>query len=393
MISDDIVLSAHEDRFGKSAEWISRAPGRVNLIGEHVDYNGGFVLPAAIDREIKLAASTNGTGTIRVYSMEYGETFECPTDALPSPGEVEGWRAYLVAVMSLFRKRGADIPSFNAVITGDVPLGAGLSSSAAFSVCVATFLNAVTNMELAGRDIALLAQGAEQSRYVGVQCGIMDQFISALGESGKALLIDCHTLESRLVALEGNTTSILVINSMKRRGLVDSEYNQRRTECAEALRMLSARESTDYPSLRHVSVEIFERHATEMSDKIRRRARHAITENIRVLDFARAAESGEWQGAGDALYASHASLRDDYEVSCTELDFLSQISRKIPGVYGCRMTGAGFGGCAVALINTDLSGSIIEAFRSGFSAKFAVTPDIYKTIPSPGASAHRIAPS
>lgn len=393
MISDKTVTAAHQEQFGQDATWISRAPGRVNLIGEHVDYNGGFVLPAAIDREIKLAATLNDTGKIRVYSMEFDETFECAANALPKPGAVKGWQAYLVAVLSLFEEKGATIPSISAVITGNVPLGAGLSSSAAFSVCIATFMNAISGLALSGREIALLAQQAERSAYVGVQCGIMDQFISALGEAGKALLIDCHTLESRLVSLEGNETGILVINSMKQRGLVDSEYNQRRAECSEALRLLNEWEGTNHPSLRHVPLDVFTRHESRMNDRIRRRARHAITENSRVMDFARAAETGNWPAAGDALYASHASLRDDYEVSCSELDFLSDLGRKIPGVHGCRMTGAGFGGCAVAVIDRSKSDEIIDAFSDGFSAKFGITPDIYKTIPSSGASAYQVTKS
>lgn len=390
MIDEGMLVNLHRDIHGSSPDWIARAPGRVNLIGEHVDYNGGFVLPAAIDREVRLVATGRGDQIIRVHSKEYNETFEFASDTLPTPGSVDGWQAYLVAVVSRFRERGLVIPGFDAVIAGDVPLGAGLSSSAAFSVCLATFLNALAGAGITPRDLALLAQEAEHCDYIGVKCGIMDQFISALGEEGTALLLDCHTLEYRHVSMDPSGAAIVIINSMKRRGLVDSEYNQRREECATALRLLSQWEGVEYPTLRHVPLEVFEKHATHLEDKTRRRARHGITENHRVMEFAEAAESGNWKRAGVALYESHASLRDDFEVSCRELDFLSAISEEISGVHGCRMTGAGFGGCAVALVEPDKADTAARQFQELFRAEFNVLPDVYQSIPGPGASARKV---
>lgn len=388
MISDSVITGIFEEKFATTPTLIARAPGRVNLIGEHTDYNGGFVLPAAIDREMKLAAAVAGE-TVRVWSEEFAELFEFSAATLPEPGAVEGWKAYFVAVLERFRARGHAVPGMMAAATGDVPLGAGLSSSAAFAVAIGTLVNQVCQAGLGPRDIALLAQEAEHSPYIGVQCGIMDQFISAMGEEGNALLIDCHSLDARLVPLDPAGARILILNSMKKRGLVDSEYNKRREECAAALKALSELEGTIYASLRHVPIEVFERHAAELPPEQRRRARHAITENIRVHTFAQEASAGRWKWAGEALTESHASLRDDYQVSCDELDFLAETAGTIDGVFGCRMTGAGFGGCAVALAEPHLAESAAQEFQRRFKEKFGVLPEVYLTRPGAGARVHR----
>lgn len=389
MIDESTITRIFEAKFATSPNLIARAPGRVNLIGEHTDYNGGFVLPAAIDREMKLAARVGGD-SVRVWSEEFGALYEFPSSALPEPGGVDGWRAYFVAVLARFRERGFRIPGMMVAATGDVPLGAGLSSSAAFAVAVATLVNHVCGAGLSPRDIAVLAQEAEHSAYIGVKCGIMDQFISAMGEEGNALLIDCHTLDAKLVPLDPTGATILIINSMKKRGLVDSEYNKRREECAAALKTLSELGGEDYPSLRHVPVEVFDRHADSLAEGPRRRARHAITENHRVETFAREASAGRWTEAGVALKGSHASLRDDYQVSCAELDFLAEAADTIDGVHGCRMTGAGFGGCAVALVVPEKANAAAAEFQRRFEKEFGVRPDVHLTRPGAGARVHYV---
>ena len=349
MISDIQLNEAFQRQYSASATLIARAPGRINLIGEHTDYNGGFVMPAAIEYEIKMAARPSSTGTTRLHSINYTENFDYPAANLPAPAETH-WYSYWLAVCQQFEKRGITVPALDVALHGDVPLGAGLSSSAAFEVCAATLINHVTGAGLSAREIALLAQAAEHSEYVGVMCGIMDQFASALGQDAHALFLDCHSLDYEAVPFDPSGASIVIINSNKPRELRSSDYNTRRRECEDGLRLINQAEGANYATLRHIPQDVFEKHATSLPEKVRARVKHNLSENARVKSFVASLKEGDWQTAGAALYASHASLRDDYEVSCAELDAIVEIARESGLAYGCRMTGGGFGGCAVALV-------------------------------------------
>jgi len=265
-----------------------------------------------------------------------------------------------------------------------------LSSSAAFEVCAATLLNKVCQAGLSPKEIALLAQAAEHSAYVGVRCGIMDQFASALGQSAHALFVDCHSLDYEAVPFDPDGASIVIINSNKPRELRGSDYNRRRLECEEGLRLINEKENASYATLRHIPLEIFDRHAATLPEKVRQRVKHNLTENTRVREFVEALKRSDWDAAGDALYASHASLRDDFEVSCAELDAIVEIARDSKLAYGCRMTGGGFGGCAVALV----APANVENFKAHleplYKDRTGLEATVYSTRPMQGAAVETV---
>jgi len=336
--------------FGRPAQFEARAPGRVNLIGEHTDYNGGFVMPAAIERSMRMAAAPNDDGVLRLHSLNFDKACEIPLNGALEPRTEERWVNYFLAVIDQFQQRGAAAPGMDVVLWGDVPLGSGLSSSAAYEVCAASLILAAQGASMTGPEIALLGQAAEHSRFVGVKCGIMDQFISANGARDHALKLDCHDLSFALAPFDSGRASIVIIDSTKKRGLVDSEYNRRREECEQGLEMLRRLGGEEYETIRHIPGAIFEANQNELPEDVRKRIRHNLTENHRVNGFAAALAKGDFKEAGWLLYQSHQSLAKDYEVSCAELDAIVDIASRIDGVFGCRMTGAGFGGCCVALV-------------------------------------------
>ena len=389
MIEDAEIAGIFSGHFGMPPEYLARAPGRTNLIGEHTDYNGGFVLPAAIDNEIKMAARCNGRPRLNLYSGNFSERSSFDMHGAPGQPRARGWQNYFLAVVAQFHKRGISVPGLDVAIKGDVPLGAGLSSSAAYEVCAAVLLDAVCGAGMNRRDLALLAQAAEHSEFVGVRCGIMDQFISALGSANHALLIDCHSLDYQLFPFDSSGASIVIVNSMKRRGLMDSEYNQRRFECEEGLRIIRERSGVNYETVRHIPMDVFTAHAAELPENSRKRLRHNLSENARVLSFSEGLKQNDWPTLGKLLYESHASLRDDFSVSCAELDRIVEIASTCDGVYGCRMTGAGFGGCAVALVKPDMVAPFVERLTGKYRGTFGVTPDTYVSAPAAGAGVRR----
>ncbi len=391
MIDERTILRTYRKRFGHEAQLLARAPGRVNLIGEHTDYNGGFVLPIAIDRDVAIAAAETRESTVRIYSVQFDETVEIPLSyegVVPLPGT---WASYVLGVMREFQLRGYTLPSLTAVIDGDVPLGAGLSSSAALEVATAALLDAMVAAGMDGRTLALLAQDAENGPCVGMQCGIMDQFISANARIGRALQLDCHSLQADYIRFAEDAPTVVILDSGRQRGLVDSEYNQRRAECTVALSALRTAGGEDFPTLRHVPADMLERHASSLDPIVARRARHAITENGRVHDFADAIQEGDWTRAGRRLLQSHASLRDDYQVSCPELDWIVEHAMQIDGVHGCRMTGAGFGGSAVALAEERAIPALSGTMADRYAAEFGRALTVYTTHPAPGAHVSVIA--
>lgn len=379
------VKDAFLKQFNAEPEFVVRAPGRVNLIGEHTDYNEGFVFPTAIDREMIIAATPNGSDEIVAYSLDYNETDRFSLSNI-GKSEEHPWADYLRGVLSTLQKRKFVVSGFNAVLAGNVPQGAGLSSSAAYEVAVVTLCNEIDKLSIAVKDVALIAQQAE-NEFVGMQCGIMDQFISALGQEDAALMIDCRSLDYRAVPLKlaDRGYAIVITNSGVRRGLVDSEYNARRSECADGVKLLSKMTGRKLNSLRDIEIDEFERHEGQMPAKVVQRCRHVISENKRVLDAVSALERSELEAFGELMNQSHVSLRDDFEVSCPEVDQLVELSQKHSGVLGARMTGAGFGGCTVAIMTNDS----VEPFRKSvipqYEKQTGRTAEIYVCTSTAGA--------
>lgn len=319
-----------------------RAPGRVNLIGDHTDYNDGFVLPTAIDRHIAVAAAARDDHRVNVYSRNFDQWdhFNLRKKMAPQPGK--SWSDYLRGMVWSLLARGYDLKGMDAVIDGDIPMGAGLSSSAAMEVALGFAMLNLTNAEFSLPELALMAQQAEND-FVGMRCGIMDQFISCLGENNHALLIDCHDLTYRSVPIPP-IAAIVIVESGVQRQLVDGRYNARRRECEKAADFFKV------AKLRNVDPDTFRRRAHGLPRTVRHRARHVISENQRTLAAAKAFEDGDLIAVGNLMQTSHLSMRDDFEVSCPELDVLVEIAGAVQGVYGARLTGGGFGGCMVALV-------------------------------------------
>ena len=370
------VVRAFTERFGEAPALVARAPGRVNLIGEHTDYNDGFVLPMAIDRAVWIALRPTEDGVVRVHSLDFGESQSFELDHLASQGS--GWIEYVQGMAWVMGKRTRRLHGWEGVTAGDVPIGAGLSSSAALELAAGRAFAAVSAIPWEPREMALAAQAAE-NQWVGVMCGIMDQMISASGQSGHALLIDCRSLETRAVPLPPGT-AVVILDTATRRGLVDSAYNDRRAHCEEAADVLGVE------ALRDVSLEEFRDRADELEPLMRRRARHVVTENARTLEAAEAMERGDAARVGVLMNESHASLRDDFEVSRRELDVMVKLAQAHPACLGARMTGAGFGGCAVALVRAEETDDFARSVAAAYQQATGLDPKLYVCSASEGAS-------
>ena len=360
------VTREFERHFGSPPHTIVRAPGRVNLIGEHTDYNDGFVLPMAIDRAVWIALRPRDDGRVRVHSLDFDQTIEFALDDLHHGS---GWAEYLKGMAWAMQQADRPVRAFEGVVAGDVPIGAGLSSSAAWELAAGRAFSVVSGMAWDAAQMALLGQRAE-NQWVGVNCGIMDQMISAAGKADHALLIDCRSLETQAVPLPPNTV-VVVLDTATRRGLVDSAYNERRSQCEAAARFFGVK------ALRDVSLAHFEAHADQLEAVTRRRARHVITENARTLQAAERMRLGDPIGLGRLMNASHLSLRDDFEVSSPELNVMVDCANRQAGCYGARMTGAGFGGCAVALVRSDTAEQFSRNVTAEYRAATGRAPNVY----------------
>jgi galactokinase len=364
---------------------VSRAPGRVNLIGEHTDYNGGFVMPMAIDRSIAVAFRRRSDRAVRLYSVDFSGRSEFSLDGISKDGSAP-WSNYVRGVADVMQKAGHALAGMDAVISGDVPRGAGLSSSAALEVaCVQAFSHAA-GLALEPIEVIKLAQRAE-NQFVGVMCGIMDQFASRLGQAGRALLLDCRSLDYELVPLDPGAVSVVVANTGVRHELGASAYNSRRAECESAARKLSGR---DGATLRDVPPEAFARRKGELTPGERRRAEHVLSENARVLAAREALKRSDYGAFGGLMYESHGSLRDLFEVSCEELDAMVDAARESPGALGARMTGGGFGGCTVNLVEASRVGEFVESLKKGYRSKTAREAAVYVFEPAAGASIEKV---
>jgi galactokinase len=358
-----------------------RAPGRVNLIGEHTDYNEGFVLPAAIDLYCWTAIAPRPDSTIVVYSDNFGESAEM--DLASPPRKARGhWSDYVFGVVQMLQSKGARLSGANLLIASDVPLGSGLSSSAALEACVATALLGLGQREWNKKEVARLCQRAE-NEFVGARTGIMDQFACLCGEDMSALLLDCRSLSFRAIPLPPEI-KLVASNTMVKHTHSAGEYNERRLECEEVVRRLAPK-IPGMTSLRDVTLPQLNANKSILSDVLYRRARHVITENARVQDFAAAMTRRDLEAVGPLLKASHASLRDDFEVSCRELDVMVSLNLAQPGVIGARMTGGGFGGCTISLVEAHHSAGFVEAVRAGYEADTGTKPDIYVLSATSGA--------
>jgi galactokinase len=363
------------ERFGYPPQRLFRAPGRVNLIGEHTDYNDGFVLPMAIDRAVWVAAAahhTRSTGDddrlVRVLASTLGREDAFSLDGLePTPSE--SWSNYVRGVLAMLERAGHRLGGLDLAYAGDVPIGAGLSSSAAVELAVATAARDLFGLQVPPLELAQICQRAEHE-FAGTQCGLMDQLISALGQEGHALLIDCRHLTWQPVPLPPGV-AVVVCDTGKRRGLVDSAYNERRAQCEEGARRLGV------PALRDLDVETFETRAGELPALLRKRCRHVVYENDRTQRAAEALRHGDLAAFGRLMVESHASLRDLYEVSCEELDLMAALAQSQPGCYGARMTGAGFGGCAVALVDCDAVDAFVATMATLYERQTLRTPALY----------------
>ncbi len=368
-----------KSRFGAEPQ-LFRAPGRVNLIGEHTDYNDGFVLPAALDLATYVAIAPRRDRLINVHSVNLNADLSFDMDAVQQADH--DWTDYIRGVAvelsnSGFHLKGADI-----AVLSTLPMGSGLSASAALEVAFGFALLSVSDAPIDRLGLAMICQRAE-NEFVGMRCGVMDQFISCFGVEGAALLLDCRSLEARAIPIDP-AVRIVVCNTMVHHELASSEFNLRRRDCEEAVRLLASR-LDGITALRDVTLDQLEEHAAALPPLIVQRARHVIGENKRVLEAVAALERKDFAEAGRLMNASHESLRDNYNVSCAELDLMVKLARKVPGVYGARMTGGGFGGCTVSLVEAGAAEAFANVVGPAYQKATGLAPMIFSCTPGAGA--------
>lgn len=373
-VSAAAIKPIFKERFGHEPTIIAAAPGRVNLIGEHTDYNNGFVMPMALECYTIVAVGESPTGNYRLSSTLGKAVVEISPEEIKKTGE-PFWTNYMRGVIAILDRQGIEIGPIDLLIDSNVPRGGGLSSSAALEVSALTALTAYTNSTFSKTEIAFMGQRVEHE-YVNVPCGIMDQFISANGKAGHALKLDCKSMDFELIPMNDESVSVLIVDSAVKHSLADGAYGQRRKQCEEASEIMGVE------SLRDATLEMLEAAKEKLGDIRYRRARHVIGENNRVIEFAKAISAKNWEEAGTCMRGSHASLRDDYEVSCAEVDTLVSACDTIPSsaaIYGARITGGGFGGCIVALVKTSdvekVAQELLSAYRdaTGIETTYLIT--------------------
>ncbi len=373
------VIDAFQQRFAGDPTWLIRSPGRVNLIGEHTDYNDGFVLPMAIDRAIWVALRPRRDDVVQVLALDFGEEAGFHLAHLEKGGPA--WSEYLKGVAWALSEAGYRLCGWEGVIAGDLPIGAGLSSSAALEMAAAKAFSTAAGWPWDVKEMALLGQKAE-NQWVGVQCGIMDQMICAGAAAGHAMLLDCRTLEFTHVPLPPDCI-VIVLDTGTRRGLVNSAYNERRAQCEAAARALGV------PALRDAALEELERWAGRLDEVVYRRARHVVGENARTLEAAEAMRRGDARELGRLMNASYVSLRDDFEVSGPALDAMVECAWEHPACLGARMTGAGFAGCAIALVEVSGAEGFVSRVMDCYRRRTGLEPQAYVCTASAGANVFR----
>jgi galactokinase len=381
---EQLITSASEcfeRRYGSVPQWIVAAPGRVNIIGEHIDYNDGFVLPMAIDRYCVVAAGKSEKPEGQLFSVATDDEIAVRLNSPNRHPTAGHWSNYVTGVIAGCTQRGWKLPGFSAVIESGVPVGGGLSSSASLEVATATLMEAMSANALEKVDKALLCQKAEHE-YAGVPCGIMDQFASVMSQADHLMLLDCRSQEIEYIQFSNPNITVLIVNTHVKHELSGGEYAERRAQCESAAKAMGV------ASLRDAASEQL-KSSREQLDAIEfRRARHAITEIERTRAAAKALKADDWPEVGRLMYASHDSLRDDYEVSCEELDLLVDLARQLGtagGIIGSRMTGGGFGGCTVSLVETDKVDGVAQHLASTYRAKTGIEPSVLTSRPARGA--------
>jgi galactokinase len=382
------VVELFREHFQSASEpSLYRAPGRVNLIGEHTDYNLGFVFPIALEMACYAAVAPADHGKLRIYSRDLQEECGIEVAELAHAKRKHKWSDYVVGVAHELTKAGVEVRAADLLVASDVPTGSGLSSSAALEIATAVAL--LREREMPKLEIAQLGQRAE-SKFVGVPCGIMDQYTSVFGREHSAIQIDCRSLEHEYVPLPDDV-SIIAVNSMVKHELGSSAYGQRVAECQEAVRAIQ-QVDPNVQSLRDVSLSFFEKIEDRIPDVPRRRARHVISDSQRVLDSAAAARAHDLPGLGRLFVASHRSMQHDYEISCEEIDFLVDTALKVPGVYGARMTGGGFGGCTVNLLAPEAAETFRQYVGTAYLDRYGKKAIFYDCRPAAGAGPVHVKP-
>lgn len=351
------------------------SPGRINLIGEHTDYNEGFVLPGAIDRSMIFAIAPNNTGTLKAWSVDMEEYFETAVGgSYQKTGR--GWPDYMVGVLDAARKRGIDIGGCDVAFSSDIPVGAGLSSSAALECGLLFGLNELFGLYLEREEIARMGREAENN-FVGVQSGIMDQFVNLHGEEGRLVRLDCRSLEYELVPIGSEDMAVVLCDTNVRRELADSEYNIRRQQCEQGVAFLNSRYG-EVRSLRDVDLDMLRQHMGAMDPVLYKRCSYVVRENERVLESCRFLKKGDYRALGKQLWESHRGLQYDYEVSCRELDILVDAAMEQDGIYGARMMGGGFGGCTINLLEQGAVEDFKDHISAAYEDKAGREPDFYE---------------
>ncbi|MCM1377958.1 MAG: galactokinase [Prevotella sp.] len=369
------IREVFKQKFGESGTLYASA-GRINLIGEHTDYNGGFVFPGAIDKVIMAEIRPNGTDKVRVFSIDINEMAEFGLNEEDAPSR--GWARYIFGVCREIQKRGGTVKGFDAVFAGNVPLGAGLSSSAALESCFAFALNDLyNNNSIEKFELAKIGQSTEHN-YCGVNCGIMDQFASVFGKKGHLMRLDCRSLEYEYFPFDPKGYKLVLVDSAVKHELKDSPYNKRRESCERVAKRLGL------DTLREADMEMLNKVKSDISAEDYFRAKYVIEEKDRVLDVCDALVAGDYERVGRNMYATHEGLSKDYEVSCEELDFLNDCAKEL-GVTGSRIMGGGFGGCTINLVSDDIHDKFIEEVSASFKEKYGHAPKIYDVVISDGA--------
>jgi galactokinase len=377
------VLAQYRMQFGEAPAWVARAPGRVNLIGEHTDYNDGFVLPMAIDREVCIALSPRTDGRVLLRSLEFDETVEFALADVAH--DSHSWSEYVKGVAWALADSGQHLIGWQGVLSGDVPRGAGLSSSAALELATMRAFAAVSNSPWEPTAAALLSRRVE-NEWIGVNSGIMDQLVVASAQADHALLIDCRDLQTQAVPLPGDV-DVVVLDTNTRRGLVESAYNERRQQCETAAEMLGV------PALRDVDLASLTAARDQLDDLTFRRARHVVSENERTLQAVAALRAGDRVRVGQLMNQSHASLRDDFEVTNDALNDITRFAQAHAACFGARMTGAGFGGCAVALVAPEQTESFVRVVTQQYHRATGTEPQLYACRAAAGANLHNLSES
>ena len=368
------IKQEFKKRFGADPQTVYASAGRINLIGEHTDYNGGFVFPGAVDRGIIAATTLNGTDKVRAYAVDLGEEAVFGLNEEDKPEQ--GWARYIFGVCREIQKRGGKIGGFDTAFSGDVPLGAGMSSSAALESTYAYALNDLYGCGIDKFELARIGQATEHN-YCGVNCGIMDQFASVFGKKGCLMRLDCRSMEFAYFPFDPKGYKLVLVDSRVKHALVGSPYNDRRASCERVAKVLGQE------FLRGATMEQLDAVKDQISEEDYKRARYVIGEERRVLDVCEALEKGDYETVGKRMYETHWGMSKDYEVSCEELDFLAEVAKQC-GVTGSRIMGGGFGGCTINLVKDELYDHFIATVKGQFNARYGHEPQIYPVVISDG---------